>query len=51
MPTAVNCCVLAALSLLTLPASAHHSPAQFDLTADAMLEGTITEFSWRNPHV
>ncbi|MGD8341836.1 MAG: DUF6152 family protein, partial [Gammaproteobacteria bacterium] len=34
-----------------LPASAHHSPAQFDLTQDQILEGTIREFSFRNPHV
>jgi hypothetical protein len=42
---------LAALSLLALPAAAHHSPAQFDLGSDATIEGTITAFSWRNPHV
>jgi hypothetical protein len=38
-------------SLLTLPAAAHHSPAMFDMSRDITLEGTITDFSWRNPHV
>ena len=33
-----------------LPTAAHHSPAQFDMSRDVMLEGTIKEFSWRNPH-
>jgi len=42
---------LAALSLLALPATAYHSPAQFDRARDATIEGTITAFSWRNPHV
>ena len=43
--------LLAALAPLALPAYAHHSPAAFDLNQDVMLEGTIREFSWRNPHV
>jgi len=51
MLKAANRRTLAVLSLLALPAAAHHSPAQFDLTQDLMLEGTIREFSWRNPHV
>ncbi len=43
--------VLAVQSLLTWPVSAHHSPAMFDMNRDVLLEGTITEISWRNPHV
>src|SRR5690554_4625498 len=39
------------LSLLALPVAAHHSPAQFDLTKDATIEGVIATLSWRNPHV
>jgi hypothetical protein len=39
------------LSIVALPAAAHHSPAAFDLTRDVYLEGTVTSFSWRNPHV
>jgi len=51
MRKAVNRCSLAAASLLALPAAAHHSPAMFDLSKDVFLEGTIADFSWRNPHV
>lgn len=43
--------VLAVLSLAGVPAAAHHSPAMFDMTKDVVLEGTVTEVSWRNPHV
>ncbi|HEX6992724.1 MAG TPA: DUF6152 family protein [Gammaproteobacteria bacterium] len=41
----------AVMSLVALPAAAHHSPAQFDLTRDETLEGTVSGVSWRNPHV
>jgi hypothetical protein len=51
MHPVVRACPLAILTLLSLPAAAHHSPAAFDLTQDVYLEGTIREFSWRNPHV
>jgi hypothetical protein len=40
-----------AILLLALPAAAHHSPVQFDLSRDQILEGTIREYSFRNPHV
>lgn len=43
--------LLTILWLAALPAYAHHSPAQFDLTRDVTLEGTISNVSWRNPHV
>jgi len=43
--------VAAVACLLALPVAAHHSPARFDLSRDQTLEGTIREFSWRNPHV
>jgi hypothetical protein len=51
MKNATRFCPLVALSLAALPAAAHHSPAQFDLDQDAILEGTIRDVSWRNPHV
>jgi uncharacterized protein DUF6152 len=41
----------ACLSIVAVPAAAHHSPAAFDLTQDVYLEGVVTEASWRNPHV
>lgn len=43
--------VLAALLLIAAPAGAHHSPAMFDMTSERVIEGTVTEFAWRNPHV
>lgn len=51
MKKAVRTCPLAVLTLAALPAAAHHSPAQFDLTRDELLQGTISDVSWRNPHV
>ena len=32
-------------------AAAHHSPARFDTTREIVLTGTVTDYSWRNPHV
>jgi len=32
-------------------AAAHHSPGAYDITAEATIEGTVTEFHWTNPHV
>ncbi len=34
-----------------LSATAHHSEAGFDLQSLLTLDGTVTEFQWRNPHV
>lgn len=28
----------------------HHSPAAFDMRTELMVEGTVVEFSWQNPH-
>ena len=58
-PTASRPACLLTLALVALPgfvllprnAASHHSPAAFDLTQDVFLEGTVREFSWRNPHV
>ncbi len=33
------------------PALAHHSPAQFDRGATVELQGTVTRYDWKNPHV
>ena len=44
------------LLLLTLagpaaaPAAAHHGAASFDTTMDVTLKGTVTEWTWFNPH-
>lgn len=45
--TALPLAVLAAAS----PAVAHHSPSAFDQTKEVVIEGTITDVAWRNPHV
>jgi Family of unknown function (DUF6152) len=31
-------------------AGAHHSTAMFDMKKDVVLQGTIKEFQWTNPH-
>lgn len=43
----------ACLGLLLAPFGvlAHHSPAAFDQTAFVVIEGTVAEFTWANPHV
>ena len=33
------------------PARAHHSHAMFDMTKEVAVTGTVTTFSYRNPHV
>ena len=43
--------VATGLILLSLPASAHHSfPAHYQPDGSVRLEGTVSEFLWRNPH-
>lgn len=32
------------------PASAHHSPAMFDMSRRVVLKGKVREFQWTNPH-
>ena len=39
-----------ALGSQQLPA-AHHSHAMFDMTREVSVTGTVTSFSYRNPHV
>jgi hypothetical protein len=39
------------LAWAAAPVSAHHSTAlQFDMTKEIVVEGTIVEMEWRNPH-
>jgi hypothetical protein len=37
-------------SLPSVPAWGHHSAAAFDTSKQVVIEGTVTEFNWRNPH-
>jgi hypothetical protein len=34
----------------SLPASAHHSYAMFDVEKNISVEGTVKQFMWTNPH-
>ena len=42
--------VVAVLSLLAVPAAAHHSFAMFDTGNQVTLSGVVTGFEWTNPH-
>jgi hypothetical protein len=41
---------LALAAVGSIPASAHHSFAMFDMTKDVTLTGTVRVFQWTNPH-
>jgi Family of unknown function (DUF6152) len=38
------------LILLSIPVFAHHSTAEYDMTASTSIKGTVTKFEWSNPH-
>jgi hypothetical protein len=40
----------AVLILAVNPVSAHHSTAEYDMTALTAVKGTVTTFEWTNPH-
>ena len=44
--------LLAALATLlaSMPIAAHHGAATFDTSAEITLKGTVTEWTWFNPH-
>jgi hypothetical protein len=42
---------LVAVGAVAHSAAAHHSAAMFDTTQNVSVEGVITKFDWRNPHV
>lgn len=39
------------LLLMAVAVRAHHSAAQFDTSTEIVLEGTVTKYDWKNPHV
>ena len=43
--------ILAAGALVAGPVFGHHSDAAIDINSVVTIEGTVTEYSWRNPHV
>ncbi len=42
--------VVAACAALSSSAHAHHSGAMFDANKTVVLDGTVKEFQWTNPH-
>jgi hypothetical protein len=42
--------VAIATATASLPASAHHSYAMFDVEKKVSVEGTVKQFMWTNPH-
>ena len=48
-PTAFACA--AALAAYAGPAAAHHSAAMFDTAQSVVVDGVVTKYDWRNPHV
>ena len=42
---------IAAALAPAVPAFGHHSDAGLDMNSVVTIEGTVTEFGWRNPHV
>ena len=42
---------LSILLMLATPAIGHHSEAGLDMTTVVALEGSVSEYRWRNPHV
>ncbi len=44
------CCLLAML-LVTGSSFAHHSPAAFDRGTTVEVQGTVSRYDWKNPHV
>jgi hypothetical protein len=47
----IACLVTAIASAAAPPARAHHSHAMFDHSVEVSITGTVTSFSYRNPHV
>ena len=41
---------LAVLAPAAIPASAHHSYSMFDMQKTIVLDATVTQFRWQNPH-
>lgn len=43
--------IFSAALVLASPVSGHHSDAGLDMDSLVTLEGRVTEFNWRNPHI
>ena len=42
--------LIALIAVLSMPAFAHHSHGNYQMTEYTLLEGTVTEFIFMNPH-
>ncbi|HWN38768.1 MAG TPA: DUF6152 family protein [Gammaproteobacteria bacterium] len=45
------CAPLVVALCVSMVAEAHHSRALYDTTKEVVIEGTVAELEWRNPHV
>ena len=43
--------ILAVGAVVSAPVWGHHSDAAVDIDSAVAIEGTVTEYSWRNPHI
>ncbi|MDH3420785.1 MAG: DUF6152 family protein, partial [Gammaproteobacteria bacterium] len=43
--------IMAAALAAASPAAGHHSDAGLDMDSLTTIEGVVTEFGWRNPHI
>jgi hypothetical protein len=43
--------IAAAAALVPAAAFAHHSRAAYDMTQEIVLEGTVADLQWKNPHI
>ena len=51
MPVKAVALAVAVVAVLSIPAWAHHSHANYNTDEYTTLSGTITEVAWTNPHV
>jgi hypothetical protein len=49
-PSLALCAAIGLAGVTGGPASAHHSYAMFDLTRTVVLDATVQQFRWSNPH-
>src|SRR5262245_485418 len=45
-----NAAVIVSVSLMSMPAHAHHSYTEFDDQKTVEVEGTLVAAAWQNPH-
>jgi hypothetical protein len=43
--------IVLAVGALAQTATAHHSRAAYDLTQEIVVEGTVADLAWKNPHI